>query len=190
MGDKSIWYKEVDTALIELIQSTVTYDGKPIYAYIRSPELPFKKIDNIYPSISFSPLYSRPSKDRDDPNLHYIRVGSTATDAIMEKTASPYTLTYQIDFWSKYREDMDNITKQWLFLYSNYFNLPVKDASGNASSCFARTKDTIRAMNILDNEGNIFHSMQTLTIEVSIDLGLQITEKIVTDILVNTDKEM
>jgi hypothetical protein len=48
----SVWYQQVEEALISLIQSTIILDGSPVKAIVRYPETEFTSAD--YPCVAIS----------------------------------------------------------------------------------------------------------------------------------------
>lgn len=168
MSDKSVWLEQVDTALINFIRSKVKINGKPVKVVVRKPEDDFYSEE--YPVISIYCLYDRFSRERYEPQD--VVVGMSTDTLVLEKSAMPYDLSYQIDFWANYQSDMNSLLKQWKAL-GFWFNLPVRDVSGEERSCFVRSKGDFNKSDIFQAEKRLFHSFETYLIWTEIDGGEQ-----------------
>lgn len=138
---ESVWFNQVDTALLKFITSI--FDKEEVYTFVRKPDEDYK-IEK-YPCISiynigytrnplrYNPMESRVGRREDIPYMY------------LEKSAIPYDLEYQLDFWSVYQSDMNDLTRKWLGKFPDgYINLPVLDASSNERNSFMRQKGSIK----------------------------------------------
>lgn len=185
---ESVWKEEVDTGLINYIRSIVSLrkDGiiYQVPVVVRKPDEDFK--EEQYPLISIYNLYDTFSTVRYSPERVRISYNETNKNAILEDSAIPYDLSYQIDFWAKLQSEMNEMTRLWLANNPKYFNLPVKDASGNNRSCLALQKGSVKKEDILKGQERTFHSIITYRISVSLDENIKTIVPIVTDIQLRT----
>lgn len=182
MSSESVWFEQVDTAFIHHIKEIVRLGDSEIPVKVRKPDEDFKV--ESYPSITLYNLYSRRDNIRFFPDE--IKVASDVVNhkCILEKGAIPFTLYYQIDFWSRNQSQMNDMTRIWLGHHPDPdFILPVHDVSGNERDCHVLLNDSM--LNKSDNISGIertFHSVLTYKVLVEIDEKIQrevdmITEK-------------
>jgi len=181
----NVWYEEVDRGLITEIRNSVKCldnDGVVIpieKVFVRDPEEEFD--EEKFPCVSISSL-----SVMFDPQRSYFgdkKVGEIVetNTAIMEKTAIPYNLSYQIDFWARYKEDINLMTRTWLINHARQFNLPVIDDGGNERTCNALMQEAIRESNLLVDQKRLYHSITTYTIWVELDDEVRYNENMVTE---------
>ena len=131
---ESVWFEHVDTALINYIKGIVKLPDKsgnliPVPVKVRKPDEDFKIEE--YPCITLYNLYSVRDEVRYFPDTVVVEKDPINHKLIEEKSAIPYSLFYQIDFWSRLQSQMNDMTRLWLGHHPDrYFNLPVKDLSG------------------------------------------------------------
>ena len=101
---ESVWFEQVDSALMKLLRTVIQIDGKPVKVVIRKPDEDFN--DEDYPVVSIYNLYDRFSKSRYSPEPVVVYKNYDSNFAIVEKSALPYDLFYQIDFWANLQSDM------------------------------------------------------------------------------------
>ena len=88
----------------------------------------------------------------------------------LEKTAVPYSVQYQIDFWSTKQKDMNSMLSQWCFNVSRDFILPVTDSGGNIRDTFGmQVGDTLKRQDSLKGNDRVFRSILTYKIWAEID---------------------
>ena len=92
-----------------------------------------------------------------------VRVG------IMEDSAVPFNLTYQIDFWSRYQEDMNNMTMLWLAKHFHQFNLTVIDDGGTERSSNCLMIGVPFKSDLVLNGERLFHTIISYQIWVELD---------------------
>lgn len=190
---QSVWFEQVDTALITLLQKIITLRNQSgelisVPAMVRKVDEDFE-IEK-YPSVSVYNLYSRLDRFRYFPLIPTAISRDTENHTVvMEESSIPFKLTYQIDFWSLLQGDMNDMLRKWLSYAGNDFNLYLKDMSGIERSSFVIQKDTLRKQDILEGEKRIFHSMLTYDVWVEIDERVQKTEPMVSSIGVDVVKK-
>lgn len=187
---ETVWFEQVDTALIDFISKGIKIGYSPIDVRVRKPDEDFKKED--YPLISLYNVYSiRDDFRRCFEAVPVERDVETKT-IVMEQAALPYNLFYQIDFWSLQQSQMNSMLMQWVSLTQGGkdFNLPVIDTGGNSRSCYCLCKDDFKKSDLVDGNKRIFHSFITYRIYVEIDENIRTTESMITDVGIATKKEV
>lgn len=174
---ESVWFEQVDTALIKHIQESVRLLNAskvltPVPVKVRKPDEDFKIEE--YPCITIYNLYSMRDEVRYCPDDVVVSRDTTKNTLIKEKPAIPYSLYYQIDFWARKQSQMNDMTRLWLGHHPDRcFNLPVKDISGNDRSCFVLMTDDLKKSDFLSGIQRTFHSMLTYRVWVEIDERIQ-----------------
>lgn len=181
---ESVWFEQVDTALVEYIQSIVKLQGKngipiPIPVKIRKADEDFKIEE--YPCITLYNLYSARDEIRYCPDSVVVQRDEVRNKLIEEKCAIPYSLFYQIDFWSRQQADMNDMTRLWLGYHPDRcFNLPVKDLSGQNRNSFVLMTDDLKKSDFLTETKRTFHSVLTYRVWVEIDEKIRVENDMVT----------
>lgn len=187
LPSESVWFEQVDTALISYIRSIVRLpndDGilTPIPVKVRKPDEDFKIEE--YPCITLYNLYSVRDEVRYFPDTVVVERDFETKSLIEEKSAVPYSLFYQLDFWSRKQSQMNDMTRIWLGHHPDKcFNLPVKDLSGNDRSSFVLMTDNLVKSDYLTGTDRTFHSILTYRVWVEIDEKIRIEGKLITDII-------
>lgn len=171
----NVWFEEVDTGLIEEIKKTIKVKdqfGKLVplsddAVIVRKPEEDFKP--ESYPCVS---IYN--TNDSFDPlryNPEPLRVARDveSNTITLEDSAVPFELFYQIDFWSRYQEDMNQMTKCWLQNHFRQFNLSVIDDGGTKRSCNCLKVGNPRKSDLILNKERLFHTIISYRIWVELD---------------------
>ena len=172
----NVWFEEVNTGLLQEIHDTVRVkDAKGVLIklnrekaiVVRKPEEDFKF--ETFPCISIYNLTYRHEPLRYNPAP--IKVGEDIDNkvVILEDPAVSFNLDYQIDFWSKYQEDMDCMTRTWLVKHFRQFNLKVVDDGGVERTCNCLTQGSIVKSDLVLNGDRLFHSIIKLQIWVELD---------------------
>lgn len=174
----SVWFEEVNIGLLKEIESYVRIkDQKGVLIplpkpeksiVVRKPEEDFKF--EVFPCVSiynkdyvYAPIrHCQPDPvvvdyDRDNGNV------------VLEDKAVPFNLSYQIDFWARYQEDMDCMTRTWLMRHHHQFNLDVIDDGGTPRSVNVLAEGRIVKSDLVQNKERLFHSIANYTIWVEID---------------------
>lgn len=183
---ESVWFEQVDIALIDYIRSIVKLKDsngilKPVPVKIRKPDEDFKIEE--YPSITLYNLYSVRDEVRYFPDSIVVDRDFTRNKLIEEKGAIPYNLFYQLDFWSRQQSDMNDMTRIWLGNHPDKsFNLPVKDMAGNDRDSFVLQTDDLRKSDFLTEHDRTFHSVLTYRVWVEIDEKIRVEKDMITEI--------
>ena len=164
---ESVWFEQVDSALMKLLRTVIQIDGKPVKVVIRKPDEDFNNED--YPVVSIYNLYDRFSKIRYSPEPVVVSKDVATNSAVVEESALPYDLFYQIDFWAVLQSDMNSMLKQWKSFAPFWFNLDVLDESGNPRSCFVISRNDFNKSDLMKEGKRLFHSFGTYKVQVEID---------------------
>ena len=181
---ESVWFEQVDTALIDYIKGIVRLPNEngiltPVPVKVRKPDEDFKIEE--YPCITLYNLYSIRDDFRYCPDMTVVERDADNHRMVLEKSAIPYSLFYQIDFWSRLQSQMNDMTRIWLGNHPDKgFNLPVKDISGNPRDCFVLMVDDLRKSDFLTETKRTFHSVLTYRVWVELDEKIRVVESMVT----------
>ena len=190
----SVWFEQVDTALINYIKGIVKLPNNhniltPVPVKVRKPDEDFKIEE--YPCITLYNLYSVKDDIRYYPDTIVVERDIDRKRLIEEKSAIPYNLFYQIDFWSRQQSHMNDMTRLWLGNHPDKcFNLPVKDISGVNRDSFVLMTDDLRKSDFLTGTDRTFHSSLTYKVWVEIDEHLRTEGYLITDIPEPTTNHM
>ena len=183
---ESVWFEQVDTALINYIKGIVKLPNSngvltPVPVKIRKPDEDFKIEE--YPCITLYNLYSVRDEERYFPDTVVVERDVDNHRLIEEKSAIPYSLFYQIDFWSRQQSQMNDMTRMWLGHHPDKcFNLPVKDLSGNNRDSFVLMTDDLKKSDFLTDTKRTFHSVLTYKVWVEIDERIRTEGYLITEI--------
>lgn len=178
---ESVWFEQVDIALVELIQRTILIDGKPVKVIVRKPDEDFNEED--YPMVSIYNVSDKFSVERYSPEPVVLSRDVESRTLVSEESALPYDLIYQIDFWSTLQSDMNSMTKQWKSFSKRWFNLDVTDESGNHRSCLVVPKGDFGKSDLLSQGKRLYHSFGSYRVQVEIDEKVTNTVPMVTEIV-------
>lgn len=184
---ETIWFEQVDSALMKLLRTVIQIDGKPVKVVIRKPDEDFNEED--YPVVSLYNLYDRFSKGRYSPEPIVVSKNVNSSYAVLEESALPYDLFYQIDFWANLQSDMNSMLKQWKSFASFWFNLDVLDESGNLRSCFVISQNDFNKADLMKQGRRLFHSFGTYKVQVELDSNISKLLPIVTQVIPNVRTE-
>lgn len=177
---ESVWFEQVDSALMKLLRTVIQIDGKPVKVVIRKPDEDFNTEE--YPVVSLYNLYDRFSKSRYSPEPVVVSRNFYNNSAVLEESALPYDLFYQIDFWATLQTDMNTMLKQWKSFAPFWFNLDVLDESGNPRSCFVISRNDFNKSDLMKEGKRLFHSFGTYKVQVELDERKQETVSIATGV--------
>lgn len=182
--DKSVWFEQVDRALITLLGSTLSVtneDGEvvPVRAIVRKPDEDFREED--FPLASIYGLYQTFSKDRFSNDRVVLSKNEQEHSITLENSAVPYDLTYQIDLWASSQVDMNDMTREWLTSVPVFSNLSVTDLSGASRTCFMQMVGNAHRQDELKGGSRVFHTVMTYKIGVELDSGATTTMPMVTE---------
>ena len=171
----NVWFEEVNIGLLEEIKNTVRVKNskgvlkalKDEALLIRKPEEDFKL--EVFPCVSIYNLSYKHDPVRYNPSPVIIEEDEENKVVVMEDPAVPFNLDYQIDFWAKYQEDMDCMTRTWLSKHFRQFNLKVVDDGGVERTCNCLIQGSVVKSDLVLNGERLFHSIIKYQIWVELD---------------------
>ena len=171
----NVWFEEVNIGLLEEIKNTVRIKNskgvlnalKDEALLIRKPEEDFKL--EVFPCVSIYNLSYKHDPVRYNPSPVIIEEDEENKVVVMEVPAVPFNLDYQIDFWAKYQEDMDCMTRTWLSKHFRHFNLKVVDDGGVERTCNCLIQGSVVKSDLVLNGERLFHSIIKYQIWVELD---------------------
>ena len=171
----NVWFEEVNIGLLEEIKNTVRVKNskgvlkalKDEALLIRKPEEDFKL--EVFPCVSIYNLSYKHDPVRYNPSPVIIEEDEKNKVVVMEDSAVPFNLDYQIDFWAKYQEDMDFMTRTWLSKHFRQFNLKVVDDGGVERTCNCLIQGSVAKSDLVLNGERLFHSIIKYQIWVELD---------------------
>lgn len=183
---ESVWFEQVDTALINHIRGIIKLPDVhstlvPVPVKVRKPDEDFKV--ETYPCITLYNLYSTRDEVRYFPDTVVVERDYERGKLIEEKSAVPYSLFYQIDFWARQQSQMNDMTRMWIGNHPDRsFNLTVRDLSGIYRDCFVLMTDDLRKSDFLTGSQRTFHSALTYRVSVELDERIRFESDMVTSI--------
>lgn len=171
----NVWFEEVERGLKEEILNTVFFlspEGEKVkvtddMVYVRDPEEDLK--EELLPCITITPLFNKFDPKRYNPNPQVVDRDEENSTMTLQDSAVPFNLTYQLDFWSRYKEDINVMTSSWLRGHFRQFNLKVVDDSGTERSSNVLVNETMKESDLLRNQKRLFHSIISYVIWVELD---------------------
>ena len=177
----SAWTEQVDTALVTLLKDTLIIPDAEVDVFVTKPDKDF--YIESYPCAAVHNLYTRFDEDRYYPSQkRLVSLDTNAGVAVCQDVPLPFKLNYQIDFWSKFKTDMNLMSAQWLSKYPNFFNLPIIDEAGNERSLFAQRKDSFTPRDYFEKRERIFHANMTYEIWGDLDYTVPVSGKVFTEL--------
>ena len=135
--------------------------------FVRDPEEDLREEE--IPCVTITPIMNRFDPRRYNPNPVVINRDTKNNTVHMQESAVPFNLTYQIDFWSRYREDMNIMTSSWIKKHFHQFNLPVVDDGGVVRSSNALIYENMKPVDLMKNQKRLYHSIISYVIWVELD---------------------
>ena len=171
----NVWFEEVERGLKEEILRTVEYltsagVKEPVskeMVFVRDPEEDLREEE--IPCVTITPIMNRFDPRRYNPNPVVINRDTKNNTVHMQESAVPFNLTYQIDFWSRYREDMNIMTSSWIKKHFRQFNLPVVDDGGVVRSSNVLIYESMKPVDLMKNQKRLYHSIISYVIWVELD---------------------
>lgn len=171
----NVWSEEVERGLKQEILDTVFYltdtgIKAPLtedMVFVRDPEEDLR--EEQIPCVTITPLYNRFDARRYNPNPVIMSRNDEENLLTMQDSAVPFNLFYQIDFWSRYKEDINLMTSTWLRKHFRQFNLKVVDDGGTERSSNVIVNESLRESDLLKNQKRLFHSIISYVIWVELD---------------------
>lgn len=181
----NVWFREVYIGLLQELQNSVKVHNKrgekvslPDKAFsVRKPEEDFKF--ETFPCVS---IYVKDYEH--DPVRYYpqaVKISDNVETAkiLVEEPAVSFNLDVQIDFWSRYQEDMDDMTMTWLMSHFRQFNLNVVDDGGTERSCNVNKVGSIVKSDLVLEKERLFHTIINYVIWVELDDEIQYNKPMV-----------
>lgn len=171
----NVWSEEVERGLKQEILNTVFYltdtgIKAPLtedMVFVRDPEEDLR--EEQIPCVTITPLYNRFDARRYNPNPVIMSRNDEENLLTMQDSAVPFNLFYQVDFWSRYKEDINLMTSTWLRKHFRQFNLKVVDDGGTERSSNVIVNESLRESDLLKNQKRLFHSIISYVIWVELD---------------------
>ena len=133
----SVWYESVDSAFLNFLTLVKTYNELnelvTVPSFVRNPEEEFE-IEN-FPAISITHLPEQFASQRFGGEPIVVSVDKQNNTCLVSPPALPYDLYIQIDFWSEYNSDMDEMTRKWMGNTGRNFVLTVVDTENITRYC-------------------------------------------------------
>lgn len=171
----NVWFEEVEKGLKEEILNTVFYlsptgiktNVTEDMVFVRDPEEDLG--EEQIPCVTITPLFNRFDPRRYNPNPVIMSKNEEENLLTMQDSAVPFNLTYQLDFWSRYKEDINLMTGSWLKKHFRQFNLRVIDDGGTERYSNVLLNESMRESDLLKNQKRLFHSLISYVIWVELD---------------------
>lgn len=169
---ESIWNREIEEGLKNFLNSfMLDKGGVPIKVKVRKPDEDFN--NEVYPVIFLQNLQQKFNTKRYDPTPKVISRDTDKKLVIVEEAPLPFDCAYQIDFYTLLNSEIN--TMQQLFLAhthgGRYFNLPVKDQSGNDWNLLAlrRNGGNMLRRDYFDEDTRTYHSTFSFNVQTQLN---------------------
>lgn len=185
---ESIWSREIEEGLKNFLNTFMLYirgenKGNPIKVKVRNPDEDFKQ--ESYPIIYLQGLQQKLSTVRYNPySEKVISQDEENNTMVVEEAPIPFDCAYQIDFYSLYASELNTMVQKFLANThgGRYFNLPVKDQSGNDWDLFViRRGGTMTKRDYFDEDTRLFHSTYNFTVQTQLNENIRHTKYLVLD---------
>lgn len=171
----NVWYSEVEKGLMDEIRSTVMIlndsgveESIPSDAvFVKDPEEDLS--EEQIPCVTINHLYGKYDPKRQGTLQVVNERDYENFKMTIEQRSRPFNLTYQLDFWSRYKEDLNVMTRTWLNGHFRNFNLPVIDDGGTERTCNAEQVEDFRESDSLLGGKRLFHVSISYRIWVELD---------------------
>lgn len=157
----SVWYEQVDIALIDLVHRVL---GKDMKVRFRGED---DFTDIAPPYVAIEHLGETFDKFRYDKTP--VRVGNKEGCIVIEESAKPYTLHYQVTLTTDTITEMNRMSMLWNNEVLAHYNLDVIDMGGTKRSSFMSVQGRPIQQSEGQNEDRIFRSTYLYNIWVEID---------------------
>lgn len=189
----SVWFEEVNIGFLNELKNSIRIRDElrnlvqlPDNAFVvRKPEEDFKI--ETFPCVSIYPLSYKHTPIRYFPYPVQTGYNIDKGSIGLEDHAISFDLSYQVDFWSRYQEDLDYMTRTWLSGHFRQFNLKVTDDGGNERTCNVIADGSIFRSDLVQAEQRIFHAILKYTIWVEIDEENGYNVPMIRDINIKTE---
>lgn len=171
----NVWFEEVNKGLLKELKDTVRIkDANGVLVALEDKALIIRKPEEDFKFETF-PCISIYNKDYKHDPLRYnpapVKVGEDRVNhqVILEDPATPFNLSYQIDFWAEYQIDMDLMTRTWLLKHFRQFNLKVTDDGGVERTVNCLMKGNVVKSDLVVDKQRLFHTIINYQIWVELD---------------------
>lgn len=140
---ESIWNREIEEGLKSFLNTIImSSKGEPVKIKVRKPDEDFK--DEVYPVIYLQNTSDKFAVNRYDPTNTIISRDTETNTVEVEEAHLPFDCDYKIGFYSLYCSEINLMLQKFLANThgGRYFNLPVKDQSGNDWDLFVLRKNS------------------------------------------------
>lgn len=187
MYNRSVWIEQVDLGLKNLISKVVKYENAEGVITPVTPTFPLLDMDLNeieLPTVLIRNLGYTFDMKRYDPNNTNIvvRTSSETNTATLESLAKPYTIHYQLDFLSEYKEDMNYMTMMWNSIIDKRHMLPVQDLNGESRLSYMHLVKDPQILNKESGDNKLFRTVMLYDIKVELDIGEETTRYIASKI--------
>ena len=192
----TIWYEDVDKGFVEEILKSVKYidrdTGLPVALpvdniILTKPEDEYK--DEVYPSVHITHLFETHDPNRYNPNQQIVGRNYEENLAQMKDSPVPFSLFYQLDFYSKYQTDINTMTASWLKGHFRHFNLKVTDSDGDEITINVMVNENMKSFDFLEGYERIYRKVISYRIWVELDNEIIYNVPMVKEVSVNTNKK-
>lgn len=170
----TVWYEQVDIALIKLIHKVFGEDMKVRFRGeddFTDNSLPYVAIQHLGETFDLFRYDSNPVRLRDEEGY-----------TVLEESAKPYTLHYQLTLTTDKITQMNYMSMLWNNEVTDYYNLDVVDMGGTTRSCYMRLEGRPIQQSEGLNEDRMFSSTYSYKIWVEIDESKSYTKPLVTTV--------
>lgn len=189
----TIWYEDVDNGLVNEILKCIKYidrkTGLPVALpkdniILTKPEDEYK--DEVYPSVHITHLFESHDKNRYNPNQLIVGRNYEENVAQMKDSPVPFSLFYQLDFYSKFQTDINTMTSSWLKKHFRQFNLKVTDSDGDEVTINVMVNENMKSADYLEGYERIYRRIISYRIWVELDDEIIYNVPMVKDVSVIT----
>lgn len=190
----NVWFEEVNIGLFNEIKNTVKVkDVNGVLValeddsiIIRKPEEDFKL--EKFPCVSIYNVSYGHDPIRYNPSPVIIGEDNENNLLLLEDPATPFNLTYQLDFWSRYQTEMDSMTRTWLIKHFRQFNLKVVDDGGTERTCNCLIQGKVTKSDLVLEGERLFHTIIKYLIWVELDDETRYNKPMIGKVNINTNE--
>ena len=164
--NQSVWYEQIDTALIQFISNKVKLNGVPVHVFVRKPEEEFTEV--TFPCISLYNLTTERHQSYHDFTRTSLSRNSGGELVFIDNPIL-FQHVYQTDFWARYQTQMNEMTYTWLSEVGRDFAFNAKTVSGVSIQIYAMEELGFRKSDLIRDKDRLFHSIATYKIQADID---------------------
>lgn len=175
---ESIWNSEIEEGLKKFFNSfLLNSDGSPIKVKVRKPDDDF--MEEKYPVIYLQSLQQSLNTVRYDPTrVKEISRDEATHTVIKEEAPIAMDCIYQVDFYTLYQREINSILQKFLANTNGgrYFNLAVKDQSGNDWDLLALRRDktnVVRRTDYFDERTRLFHAAFAFKVQTQLNENIR-----------------